>query len=154
MAVFNMLSQKDWNHVMKSVPIPCIDLAMRFNGMFEDSFLFIQRSIEPYKGLYAFPGGRILKGEDIEEARLRIARREVGIDIEPYEATLINAYSIDFDWRHDITLLYYIDVPNKIDIELDMTQSSGYRFSRTLPKPTGELYEREWRDLNDSRPHK
>lgn len=142
-----MLSEKEWNESLERMPVPCIDLGMRFRWAFDDTYLFIRRSVEPYKGRWGFPGGRILKGETLEEARLRIAMREVGLDIEPYEATLINAYTIDFGWRHDVTLLYYIDVYGKPEIKLDRSQSDGYKFSKTLPTPSGELYEREWGDL-------
>jgi ADP-ribose pyrophosphatase YjhB (NUDIX family) len=45
--------------------------------------LIIKRGIEPYKGVWAFPGGYIDYQESWQNAAVREAREEIGVELDP-----------------------------------------------------------------------
>jgi ADP-ribose pyrophosphatase YjhB (NUDIX family) len=50
-------------------------------GVFrEGRVLIAERIVEPAKGLYTFPGGRLEMGETLSECALRELREEVGVE--------------------------------------------------------------------------
>ncbi len=52
-------------------------------GIVKDGkILLIKRNRKPFLGLWALPGGKIEYGEHIDEAALREAREETGLDVE------------------------------------------------------------------------
>jgi colanic acid biosynthesis protein WcaH len=61
------------------MPILCVDL-MIVRG---HTVLLVKRKIEPMAGQWWFPGGRLLRGESLRDAAVRIAREEAGIKVEP-----------------------------------------------------------------------
>ena len=46
------------------------------------TLLVVRRALEPDKGLWAFPGGRVEVGETPSETAVREVKEEVGLDIE------------------------------------------------------------------------
>jgi 8-oxo-dGTP diphosphatase len=49
--------------------------------LFQDGIVLIRRNNPPYQGCYALPGGFVEIGETVEEAAIREAREETGLDI-------------------------------------------------------------------------
>ena len=47
-----------------------------------DRYLLIKRAAEPDAGLWSIPGGLVEVGEKAEEAAVREAREETGLDVE------------------------------------------------------------------------
>lgn len=108
--------------------------------------LFIKRDRQPAKDKWWIPGGRVLLGESMKEAAIRIVREEVGltanlVDISDRyleEFFKTDDYSPeDFaDYAEDISMFHYIasvalfDCSDNEDIVLD-NQSSDYRWSAT-----------------------
>ena len=77
--------------------------------VFDDAgrVLLIRRGHEPFKGMYAFPGGFVEVGETVEQAALRELREETGI--EGRILKLIGVYSEPKrDPRHHSVAVVYL----------------------------------------------
>jgi len=96
----------------------------------DEKFLFLRRKNEPVKGQWWFPGGRIRKGETLQEALVREVKEETGLTVT--ESKLVNVYSRIFDKRHDITIAYITKCkPNKITLN---NEHSEYKYTKKPPK--------------------
>lgn len=62
---------------MKTIKVT-VDILLEDAG----KILLIKRAFKPYKGRWALPGGYIEYGEKAEEAAVREAKEETGLDIE------------------------------------------------------------------------
>lgn len=67
----------DWQTVVESVPVPSVDLVVVTDG----SVVLAERTNQPAEGEWFVPGGRIQKGERIEEAVHRVARTELDVSV-------------------------------------------------------------------------
>lgn len=65
-----------YRQIHAMLPIACVDVLLK-DG---DSFLLAKRNNEPAQGQWFFPGGRIFKGEKLEDAARRKIKEETGID--------------------------------------------------------------------------
>lgn len=72
----NLIPQDIYNQFLENMPIVCIDILIWHNC----NYLLVRRKNEPAKSQLWFPGGRLFKGETLEQAALRIAKSEVGLD--------------------------------------------------------------------------
>lgn len=112
--------------IADSIPIPSVE-AIITKGK---SLLFLRRTNSPAKGQWWFPGGRIRKGETLEDALFREVKEETGLEV--IESELVNVYSRTFDERHDITILYLCKCKGDKIVLND--EHSEYRYFKTLPK--------------------
>lgn len=73
-----------------------------------DSILLIKRKHEPFRGMYALPGGFVEYGEKTEDAAVREMKEETGLDVEIVR--LVGIYSDPHrDPRdHTITVVYEV----------------------------------------------
>jgi len=62
-----------------AMPILCVDVLVIHAG----KVLLLKRAIEPEKGKWWLPGGRLLRGESLRSAVIRIVRDEAGLKAEP-----------------------------------------------------------------------
>ena len=61
---------------------PCPRLAADIIIEFPDGeIVLVRRGVEPFKGMWALPGGGVEIGERVEEAAIREAKEETGLDI-------------------------------------------------------------------------
>lgn len=67
-----------YNEIHAQMPILCVDIVVGYNG----KILLIKRNREPVRGGWWFPGGRVLKGETIKAAAMRLVKAETGIIIK------------------------------------------------------------------------
>ncbi|MEM3445761.1 MAG: NUDIX domain-containing protein [Thermoplasmata archaeon] len=94
-----------YKHLRK--PLLTADGVLIKNG----KILLIRRKNEPWKGMYALPGGFVEYGERVEETVLREVKEETGL--EARIRCLVGVYSApERDPRgHIITVAYLLDVP-------------------------------------------
>jgi ADP-ribose pyrophosphatase YjhB (NUDIX family) len=72
------LPQEKLKEIYSLVPRICVDAVIR-NAVGE--VLLTCRNIEPFKGSWHLPGGRIRKGETLPEALNRIILKEIGCEV-------------------------------------------------------------------------
>lgn len=129
------------------MPIICVDLVVRLEG---ERVLLVKRNNEPAKDEWWLPGGRILKGEKLEQAARRKAREELGIDVG--ELQPLGYYEHHWDaspfglpsGHHTISFVFQTDITKATAITLD-NQSKEWRFADRLPaeiqvKPFANLH--------------
>ena len=89
-----------YQKITELLPIPSVEAVIPKGN----SILFLKRNNEPAKGQWWFPGGRIRKGETLEEALYREVKEETGLEV--IESKFLKVYSRIFAERHDITVCY------------------------------------------------
>ena len=72
----SFLPEKKYREILDLVPIVCVDICVRHNG----KLLMIKRKNEPEKGAWWIIGGRIFKGETMEQAAFRKLKEETNLD--------------------------------------------------------------------------
>lgn len=60
------------------MPVLTVDIVIVYRG----KFLLLKRAIAPAKGQWWTPGGRVLKGEKLEDAARRKAKEETGLSVK------------------------------------------------------------------------
>lgn len=70
-----LLNKEDFAHVVRSTPLISLDFIIE-NEFGE--FLVGRRNNRPAKGYWFVPGGRVLKGETLEHAFMRLSEEELG----------------------------------------------------------------------------
>lgn len=112
--------------IVKSMPIPSVEAIVVKN----DSVLFLRRKNDPAKGQWWFPGGRIRKGETLEDALSREVKEETGLEVT--KCKLVNVYSRVFPERHDITIVFLCTC-NGDNVMLN-DEHTEYKFFKNIPK--------------------
>lgn len=86
-----------YEKIHASMPILCVDLLVVRNG----KVLLVKRKIEPAKDKWWLPGGRLMRGESIKDAAVRILKDETGLKAEPLSiVTHLEYISADDPFRH------------------------------------------------------
>lgn len=67
-----------YTRIRAVIPTVCVDLLVTNQ---QGEYLLVKRTQAPAKGSWWFPGGRILKGETWNDACLRKAREELGLEL-------------------------------------------------------------------------
>ena len=74
-----LLADDVYSQFVASMPIVCVDVLLTRES--DGKALLVKRHAEPVRGLYWFPGGRLLMRETFFEAALRKSRKEIGLKI-------------------------------------------------------------------------
>ncbi len=72
------LTTEKFKNIYSKVPRLCVDVLIKTG----QGILMTLRDIEPYKNFWHIPGGTVYYGETIEKATKRIAREELGVDVD------------------------------------------------------------------------
>lgn len=72
------IDEELYKKILEVLPIACVDCVVTHEGR----FLLSRRTNKPAQGQWWLLGGRILKGETLEEAAQRKMRQEIGTEVE------------------------------------------------------------------------
>jgi 8-oxo-dGTP diphosphatase len=95
-----------------------------------NEILLIQRGNEPYKGMWAFPGGFVDYGESTEDAVIRELKEETGIDCELRNIATVASDPARDPRGHTISVVYFLE-PKNDDKPVggdDATEAKWFRF--------------------------
>ena len=130
-----MIPRNRYIYIIESVPVLCVDLVLVNRS---GKYLLIKRCNEPLKGEWWVVGGRVHKGETIEEAGRRKAKQEISVDI--YDPTPIGYFEAAHQKHpfglesvyHAVSIVLHADIKDEDKIRLD-SQSMEWKFSDNLP---------------------
>lgn len=85
----------------------------------------------------------MFKPETVDDTLRRIARAEVGLDIEPNKKVLLGQYVGKFRTEHsrqDLSTGYYVPVDDSQSITLNRDHFTAYQLVDHVPPRTGAMY--------------
>jgi len=115
------IPEKKFREIERLVPLAS------FNAIIVDDkgrVLVMKRNNQPAKGLYWFPGGRIKRGQSLEEALKEKIKEETGLEWS--EVELIKVASVDsvfFKTRHTININFLLKKKTSSEIKLNQEHS-------------------------------
>ncbi|MCJ7792653.1 MAG: NUDIX domain-containing protein [Candidatus Marinimicrobia bacterium] len=130
-----------WQEILKWVPIPTVDLVLEWGN---EGVIVVRRKIEPYKGKWALPGLRMLKGENFDDTIKRIAEKELGLQVNPNKKRLLGVYVGKFitaQQRQDVSTGFYIPVSIDQMIAYNQNHFSGVKITKSIPQNMGAMYQ-------------
>jgi colanic acid biosynthesis protein WcaH len=135
-----LLPEETYRAFLGSMPEACVDVVVEH----DDRVLVARRENEPARGEYFWPGSRLFKGEALEDAAHRVAREELGLDVEVVEQLGANAHVWDTSEqsddvaRHTVVVVYRV-VPTAADPQ--PTLDDQHSAVRWLEGPDPGLHE-------------
>jgi ADP-ribose pyrophosphatase YjhB (NUDIX family) len=129
------MSETLWNQVKRHMPIPCIDIILQNPS---GEILLGWRRILPYRNVWALPGGRLLRGEDLQTAARRILSE---YSLSANHLYFVGVFPIRFPSRSDVSIC----VAGRHSVgqaEPDGREFSSFRWTRRLPSRLGANYRR------------
>ena len=129
--------------ILEYAVIPTFDLVIEMPD--RSGVVMARRIIKPYENLWALPGLRIYKPEEIDDVLTRVARQEVGLDIDIASKRLLGQYVGKFETerqRQDISTAYVVKATSST-VTLNRDHFSSYQLVQGLagvPQATGAMY--------------
>lgn len=137
------LPQDEYDRIVDRMVIACVDLIPVYKG----TFLLSLRKNEPAKGLWYPIGGRIYKGERLQEAAARKLKEEIGVELSPSkfrfcaaDETIFHGKGTDQN-RHSVNIVYVVELENLPTEHLDTAQLDEVRWFDAVD-PTWDPYVR------------
>ncbi len=130
-----MIPKDKYAEIMKALPILCVDIIIKNTS---NEYLLIKRAYEPLKGVWWVAGGRVLKGETLEQAAKRKVKEEIGVIVDVvypvgyYEDVFeTNPFGLSTP-LHSVSLVFSTIINNDNGILLE-DQSTHWKYSKELP---------------------
>ena len=128
------LPADEYQQILRRVPILCVDGVLTND---RGQYLLVRRTNAPMKGDWWVPGGRVLKGESLEDAFSRKMREELGIEVQILGPIGYFEVQHDDDPRgpdgvHQVSVVFAA-IPLSLDITLDQ-QGAEWGFFERLPE--------------------
>lgn len=96
------LSEEEYKYIFNRVPRICVDVLIRK----DNGIILTKRDIEPNKGTWHIPGGRLMRYESIQQAIDRIASKEVGVKVTTEKFLGYIEYIHDGSFVHSVSLAF------------------------------------------------
>ena len=131
--VYEFVPEEEYKKIVEHIPIPTIDLVI----LKDNKILLVYRNNQPCKNQWFFPGGRIAKNEKLEDAVIRQARDELGMDIKIER--IIGVYDFIVNETpfegiktgfHTIPVAFLVSPISDKEIELDKDHSNFKWFDK------------------------
>ncbi len=130
----SLIPEETYRSIVDTMPILCVDAIIRND---RQEVLLVKRTNEPLKDEWWVPGGRVYKGESLENAIKRKIKEELGIDIKIKGA--VGYYEDQFEKNplnlesglHTLGIVFEAE-PQSLNIKLD-GQSGGWKFFDKIP---------------------
>ena len=130
-----MIPANKYKHIIEVLPILCVDIVIKNE---HGEYLLVKRANEPLKGHWWVIGGRVHKGETMEQAAIRKAKEEASLDV--HGLGLIGYYEEIFSENpfglncglHTVSIVFSTVVDKNQQVKLDY-QSTDWKYSKRLP---------------------
>jgi len=130
-----MIPAEQYKQIIEVLPILCVDVIIKNT---RGEYLLIRRANEPRQGEWWVIGGRLLKGETLEEAVVRKVWEETSLNVQSvqpvgyYEAvSQENPFGLG-PRLHAVSVVFSTIVDDGQQIRLD-DQSSDWKYAKELP---------------------
>lgn len=115
------------------MPILCVDCILTHEG----KYLLVKRKYKPLQGKFWLPGGRVYRGERLEQAVVRKILQETGLHVKILGFAGLHEYIYEdnefgLDYIHTLSAVFYAS-PTDTKVVLDK-QSTEYGWFDTLPE--------------------
>lgn len=120
--------------------LPTFDLLVEYG---DQGVIILKRTIEPYKNVWALPGLRMYKGEDINDTIKRVAKQELGLIIDPEKRVFVGQYVGKFKTefnRQDLSTGYLIKLKGTEKITFNPEHFSDMKFVSQPISNMGAMY--------------
>jgi|GEM_PF-602862 len=130
-----MIPREQYVKLLELLPILCVDIIL-VNP--EGQYLLIKRANEPLKDQWWVIGGRVLKGETLEEAAIRKVREETGLQVRTvmpvgyYEDVAEMSPFGESAPQHSVSVVFSASIDDGQKVILD-DQSTEWKYSGSLP---------------------
>jgi colanic acid biosynthesis protein WcaH len=131
----SLIPDEKYGEIIEVLPILCVDIVVQNAG---GEFLLIKRANEPMKGQWWPIGGRVLKGETLEQAVIRKIKQETALEVNAirpigYFETVADRSPLGFPFQyHAVSVVFTAVIGGQQQIRLD-DQSTEWKFARELP---------------------
>ena len=132
----SFIPEEEYARIMEILPILCVDVVVQNS---KAQYLLIRRANEPLKDQWWVIGGRVLKGETLEQAVVRKVEEEVGLNVGSvrpigyYEdVSEMNPFGLSSP-QHSVSVVFSARVDDHQRVRLD-SQSTEWKYSDELPE--------------------
>jgi colanic acid biosynthesis protein WcaH len=130
-----MIPTEQYHRIIEVLPILCVDVIVTNT---RGEYLLIRRANEPLKGEWWVIGGRVLKGETLEQAAMRKVLEETSLSVEAVHAVgYYEALSQENPFGlaprlHAVSVVFSTVVDYRQQVKLD-DQSMDWKYAQELP---------------------
>ncbi len=120
------IEEKLYLKILEVMPIPTVDAVVTYKG----KFLLLLRKKSPVKDVWWVPGGRVKRGESLEEAVLRKLQEETGL--EGRIVRRVGVINQVFPEIHTLSVFFHVEVKDD-EVKLN-EEHRAYKWFSKLPK--------------------
>jgi colanic acid biosynthesis protein WcaH len=129
------IPEEQYAEMIRVLPVLCVDVILKNR---DGKYLLLKRRNDPKRGRWWPVGGRVLRGETLEEAARRKTREETGLSAR---APRFVGYFELFSGRgpfdaspgyHTVSIVFSASVDDREEVTLD-SQSAGWKYAGELP---------------------